>query len=105
MQTYCALDVEPTTYTHKSRVCEILSIANYTKTIILTDRLESIGNLVELVSMRHPHLKLLRQSLEEWTVASLDPGHHGLSVLVMKARSHRSSKDVSEFLNKRYSKW
>jgi hypothetical protein len=71
------------------------SITTYTHTIILTHSLESIRNLVELVSVRHPHLKLLRQSLQERAVASLNPGNHGLSILVVKARSHRSSKDVS----------
>jgi hypothetical protein len=91
------------THTHTSvEFCKILSMTTNTHTIILTDSLESIRNLVELVAVRHPHLKLLRQSLEERTVASLNPGHHGLSILVMKSRSHHPSKDVSEFLNKRH---
>jgi hypothetical protein len=68
---------------------------------IHTNSLESIGNLVKLISVRHPHLKLIRQSLKERTVASLDPGDHGLSVFVMKARSHGSSKDMSEFLRRK----
>jgi hypothetical protein len=43
--------------------------------IELTNSLESIRDLAELISMRHPHLEVRWESLKEFAVTSLDTSH------------------------------
>jgi hypothetical protein len=65
----------------------------------LTNSLETIRHLAELISMRHPHLKVRWKSLKEFTVTSLDTSHVGLAVFMLEARSDLTSKYMSQLLH------
>ena len=63
-----------------------------------THCLKPIRNLMQLVSMTHPHDELFRQPSKKWRVASFYSRDRCFAILSFLARGNFSTKHVSEFL-------
>ena len=60
---------------------------------------EALGQLVQLVPVRHPHGEGVRQALEQGAVAPLAPGHRGLAVLPLLARRYSAPEGLGYLLH------
>jgi hypothetical protein len=49
---------------------------------------------VKLISVRHPHNKLLREACKKWRITTFYTRYRGFAIFTFETRGNLSSKDV-----------